>query len=696
MILSNGGRISARVDESCTHLVTSQADFYKPSAKNKQARSIPDLKVVNLDWLLDSVQNKKSEPETSYAFGTNKNSSSSQGKVVSSKSTENANSKARSAAASGGTNVTKLDDKTDNTSRPSSKGRKRARQNTVAGDDDAVHNDAVENSVSAAKKVKDDKKAKPASLSVPVDEGCHLSGTHQVYIDPHGTIYDAALNQTNVSNNANKFYRIQLLVSISNPGGYYTWTRWGRVGERGQAALLGNGALEVAMAQFEKKFKDKSGNQWVNRLDPPKLNKYTFIEKNYEESDDDEGNYVGDASSSKSPKKSEKEKLPEVQSTLPQPVQRLMQLIFNQSYFANTMASMRYDADKLPLGKLSKRTLENGFQALKSLAEVLIYPSVAGTKYGTNSTNAIQQLTNQYYSVIPHAFGRNRPPIINTEDMMKREIELLESLTDMEACLCSCRTVHSTIMANTYKIANEIMKDASGHTDNAGNPIHLLDKQYHGLGMREMAPLENTSGEFRELEDYLVKSHGHTHQYEIPMENGIPCPLTGLEFRLRFKVQDIFRIERHGESDRFNRSPIAESVASDRRLLWHGSRCTNFGGILSQGLRIAPPEAPVSGYMFGKGIYLADISSKAAGYCYPNQSGNHALLLLCEAELGKPMLELIHSDYNAGDIARAKGKIATWGKGITGLAAWKDASCVNPNLKGVLMPDTSTPPGNTG
>jgi len=31
-------------------------------------------------------------------------------------------------------------------------------------------------------------------------------------------------------------------------------------------------------------------------------------------------------------------------------------------------------------------------------------------------------------------------------------------------------------------------------------------------------------------------------------------------------------------------------------LLWHGSRTTNFAGILSQGLRIAPPEAPVVSY----------------------------------------------------------------------------------------------------
>ena len=32
-------------------------------------------------------------------------------------------------------------------------------------------------------------------------------------------------------------------------------------------------------------------------------------------------------------------------------------------------------------------------------------------------------------------------------------------------------------------------------------------------------------------------------------------------------------------------------------LLWHGSRLTNWVGIISQGLRIAPPEAPVTGYM---------------------------------------------------------------------------------------------------
>jgi hypothetical protein len=40
----------------------------------------------------------------------------------------------------------------------------------------------------------------------------------------------------------------------------------------------------------------------------------------------------------------------------------------------------------------------------------------------------------------------------------------------------------------------------------------------------------------------------------------------------------------------------------------------NFIGILSQGLRIAPPEAPATGYMFGKGVYFADMFDKSFQY----------------------------------------------------------------------------------
>jgi hypothetical protein len=48
------------------------------------------------------------------------------------------------------------------------------------------------------------------------------------------------------------------------------------------------------------------------------------------------------------------------------------------------------------------------------------------------------------------------------------------------------------------------------------------------------------------------------------------------------------------------------------------------------GLRIAPPEAPVTGYMFGKGVYFADMFSKSANYCYASEASRSGVLLLCE------------------------------------------------------------------
>ena len=64
-------------------------------------------------------------------------------------------------------------------------------------------------------------------------------------------------------------------------------------------------------------------------------------------------------------------------------------------------------------------------------------------------------------------------------------------------------------------------------------------------------------------------------------------------------VKHVFRARRDHEEAAFKGDAVG-----NRMLLWHGSRLTNWVGILSQGLRIAPPEAPATGYMFGKGVPL--------------------------------------------------------------------------------------------
>lgn len=463
---------------------------------------------------------------------------------------------------------------------------------------------------------------------------CIATGA-EVYIDEAGLIWDATLNQTVAAKNNNKFYIIQLLLV---PGGeYVTWSRWGRVGEYGQSARLGDGTLKNAIKYFEGKFKDKSGLKWENRLDTPKANKYTFLERNYEDDDKEEEKVM------KQKSKADKRK---VESTLSKPLQNLMSFIFNPEHFISAMASMSYDAKKLPLGKLSDRTLKTGFSILKELSELITEPSLAESRYGVGYAPATEALSNRYFTTIPHVFGWNRPPVLDSDAHIKKEVELLEALTDMD-------------------VANEIMKDSREDEE-----INQLDRQFQSLGMAEMTRLDHKSTEFTELANYLSNSRGATHY-------------------LLYQVIDIFRIERQGENDRFNSSPFAKLKNSDRRLLWHGSRSTNFGGILSQGLRIAPPEAPVNGYMFGKGVYLADTSSKSANFCCPYNSGNMGLLLLCDAELGDPMLELYDVDYMAGMTAKKDGKIATMGQGRSIPCGWKDGGCLNPRLQGVKMPDVT-------
>lgn len=53
-----------------------------------------------------------------------------------------------------------------------------------------------------------------------VDQYCSLSNA-QVHQD-----YDCMLNQTNIGQNNNKYYVIQMLDCS---GSYYVWNRWGRV-----------------------------------------------------------------------------------------------------------------------------------------------------------------------------------------------------------------------------------------------------------------------------------------------------------------------------------------------------------------------------------------------------------------------------------------------------------------------------------
>ncbi|KAK5633062.1 hypothetical protein RRF57_008776 [Xylaria bambusicola] len=609
-IVPLGAVLDKSVSSSTTHLVSSEADYKKPSAKVSAART-KGIPIVTFEWLEDCLDRQKHMNEQAYTFdwlpGT-------------------ATDKADGADVSIRTRGTRK------RQAPERQGQGQGKAETEAESDEPEEQEP---------KVAEAQIAKSLDVKIPLDEVADQQfHNYEVYIDDTGIIYDASLNQTNAKNNNNKFYRVQVLRSAA--GDYKTWTRWGRVGERGQYSALGSGSLEDALKIFRDKFKSKSGLSWDDRGDQPKPGKYAFIEKSYEP-DSEEENEANEA-------KPRVKKEDEPESRLPRPVQDLMQLIFNQEYFTNAMSDLNYDSKKLPLGKLSKAMITRGFQTLKDLSALIDDPSLAASQYKTTVNDACEQLSNLYFTVIPHNFGRNRPPVIQLQSELKKEIELLESLGNMKAA--------------------ELLMKGDRKED-----LNEIDRQFRGLCLNEtpVTPLNQRSEEFSQLRNYLMDTRGYTHN-------------------ARFQIQQIFRIERDGEFGRFDAS---HKTPRDRRLLWHGSRCTNFGGILSQGLRIAPPEAPVSGYMFGKGIYLADMSSKSANYCCAHISHGHALLLLCEAELGDPLQKLTHASYTADESAKENKMLSTWGQGSTGPQLWKDAACVHPSLKGVKMPDTTVTPGPT-
>ncbi|TFK57669.1 PARP-domain-containing protein [Heliocybe sulcata] len=538
---------------------------------------------------------------------------------------------------------------------------KRARHKTVADDEDApvakkAKADAdPDKEASQEPEVKKDeeekeKKAEEKEKKVtvlkrgaaPVDPHSGLVYTHQVYSNSEG-VWDAMLNQTNISGskNSNKFYVIQVLHPIGDPSTCQLFTRWGRIGENGQTQTKGHFDPASTVRDFRVQFRKKTGVNWEQRHGMTATKgKYVWIERSFEEDKEDKE----EGSSGDSKKEEEKP----VESRLSPELQSFCQIIFSSKLVDATLTSMNYDANKLPLGKLSKSTVLNGFAALKELSEVIDNPNCAtATQFG-GQRQACEELSGRYYSIIPHAFGRNRPITIDNMATLKKELELVDALGDMEVAQT---LIKSTVM-----------------TDEDGNALNPLDAHFKTLKLTRMDPLDRDSTEFKALETYAHNTHGSTHHFRV-------------------QVLNIFQVDRQSETDAWMKAGFDKLKPGQRRLLWHGSRPTNFAGILSQGLRIAPPEAPVNGYMFGKGVYFADMMSKSAGYCYAHMSNGVGILLLCDVAV-KPFFEQTGANYNADQDCKKNNALSTLGQGTVAPDKWQDAGKAlgNPELDGCDMP----------
>lgn len=190
--------------------------------------------------------------------------------------------------------------------------------------------------------------------------------------DYNSKAFDCTMNQSDLKNNNNKFYIIQMVSPENNRNQYIVWNRWGRVGYDGQTASFPFNNFNQAKEAFLKKYKDKVKNG------------YTALVLDYNTDNVD-----------RSEKTAKKVKKVIKESSLPKSIQNLMNLIYDTNIMNKQMAEIGYDAKKMPLGKLGKETITAGYKVLKKIENVL----------KKKEKGDLKDLSSEFYTLIPHDFG---------------------------------------------------------------------------------------------------------------------------------------------------------------------------------------------------------------------------------------------------------------------------------------------------
>lgn len=227
-----------------------------------------------------------------------------------------------------------------------------------------------------------------------------------------------------------------------------------------------------------------------------------------------------------------------IESKLNVKVRELMEMMFDIRHMEKMMVACEIDIKQMPLGKIGEKQIKTAMNALSNISKLI-------SKNGT-SIGELRSASNRFYTLIPHSFGIERPKIIDSTEIVQEKFELLESLLNMQLI---------------YGFMNE----------ESGETINPLDACFDKL-KATIVPLDNTSETFQQLQKIARDTHGPTHTL------------------YKLELLDVFEVTRESEQ-----GPSRFNVIDRHRLLWHGSRLMNYVSIITNGLKIAPPEAQHTG-----------------------------------------------------------------------------------------------------
>ncbi|XP_076308551.1 LOW QUALITY PROTEIN: poly [ADP-ribose] polymerase tankyrase-like [Tachypleus tridentatus] len=420
--------------------------------------------------------------------------------------------------------------------------------------------------------ISDEKEPKPnvAPLS-------GLSDSGEVVMDPNQNIsFDILMTLVDLSYGSfglYNFYKMQIIKHKSRDM-YVLFTQWGRVGDDGQCQKTPFPSLTEAIQEFQKIFHRKSGNKWDNvKSFTPQPKKYCLVE--LEKRCRHQKNNI---------KVNLKTEIP---SKLPKSLNKLMEKLTDVSVLEQS--SKRSLASDRWLGYLSEKVLQKAESLLQEIRQLIQEKNESSDINNAQECSAeiiqkIIKLSEEYYFTVPvHGFEYEKLRPLYDVNLLRNQMELINSLQHIE-------------LAKELLLAAQLRK----------NEINPKDYIYCCLGSK-LQLLEEDSVEAQFILQYIHNT-----------END----------RRRANIQAIYQVQQKDSSDFFQKN------TRKHMLLWHGTSAGNVLSILTRGLRVAPLGVRLTGSMFGKGIYFADMFQKSESYCYPGNKQTK-FMFLCEVSLGK-------------------------------------------------------------
>ena len=405
------------------------------------------------------------------------------------------------------------------------------------------------------------------------------------YPDDFDIVKRAVLQVTDISNNNNKYYGIELhKANQATALPYRVFTHYGRTDDletnpdAGAKECRFFASLPEAEAEYLKIYRSKTGASKGYKevaLASSKIGSQKARGGSSGEVDAKTlARIQGDGADAPPPPPP---------SQLSQRVQDLVRYLYAEATNALTTtvaAKITANGIETPLGVLTVGQIEKGEEILGEIHAAL------GAK--TPNASRLEKLSGEFYSAIPHRIGRTR------ESIAAAVITDLAGISQKQETL-------------------QLMKDMLAVNGEKGSVLFddVVDTQYKALGA-ELEALVPGSPAFVEWSDYVINSQVKSH---------------------KIKVTNVYRVRRPGEWDAF------DTKVGNERMLFHGSRIQNWVGLLTRGILM--PKIVVSmgvnrtdaGWL-GNGIYFGDAACTSAFYTTPGKKKTR-FMAIARVGLGK-------------------------------------------------------------